>query len=730
VSGAILSRVTKTVHNNFGSPNIVTNQYIDFMGNTVRTGRMLGGTELVDTYTYDYVGNMLTERTARTASLGGIHTNRYEYDHAGRVTRAFNARNEFTTNSFDLLGNLERTTDYRGNQKSFGYDALGRLTSENMLVQTNGNVHKRYFYDPVGNVVSERISNNPLATGHPLTWSRVDYGYNNRGRLAHVTQYDGSLIDNVTRYQYDAVGNMLVMRTGASNTWSSDGKMTSYSYDRFGNVLTVTDPIGLVESYSYTALGRPVSKTDRNGHVTSYTFDALGRLLQSSVATPSGTNTLSYQYALTGALRSESNGIFNAQYSYDSLGRLTQIDETGGVVKQYGYDNGDNRNTLNITVGGINRLSQSFVYDNLNRLDIVYGPSGWAQYGYDANGNRETLTYSNGNSVVYTYNFANWVTSVTNKQGQSVISQYTYQYYADGNQRTKSDHTGRVTTYVFDGAGRLKSESEIFGFSATYQYDRNSNRTHLAVTGTENYTVAYGYDGNNRLTTETKTSTAGAETTRYQYDRNGNQLSKMRETVGAATGSETLTPTLGIAQNEINRYNGLNQLVSTTTGTDTVTYSYNPSGLRATKRLNNGAVTNFILDGGNVVLEMANGATTGRYTRGINLIASEIGGTTSWYMHNAHGDVVQLTNAGGAVTKNYSYDAFGVERNQDPNDPNPWRYCGEYWDRETGTYYLRHRYYSPRTGRFTQEDPIRAGLNWYTYVDNNRVPIKALEACW
>lgn len=33
--------------------------------------------------------------------------------------------------------------------------------------------------------------------------------------------------------------------------------------------------------------------------------------------------------------------------------------------------------------------------------------------------------------------------------------------------------------------------------------------------------------------------------------------------------------------------------------------------------------------------------------------------------------------------------------------------------------YLRARYYNPRTGRFTQEDPTGAGLNWYTYCANN-----------
>jgi len=54
-------------------------------------------------------------------------------------------------------------------------------------------------------------------------------------------------------------------------------------------------------------------------------------------------------------------------------------------------------------------------------------------------------------------------------------------------------------------------------------------------------------------------------------------------------------------------------------------------------------------------------------------------------------------------------------------DTNPWRYCGEYYDTETNTIYLRARYYDPVTGRFSSEDPIRDGLNWYTYCIGNPV---------
>ena len=59
--------------------------------------------------------------------------------------------------------------------------------------------------------------------------------------------------------------------------------------------------------------------------------------------------------------------------------------------------------------------------------------------------------------------------------------------------------------------------------------------------------------------------------------------------------------------------------------------------------------------------------------------------------------------------------------NIDTADTNPFRYCAEYFDVETGQIYLRNRYYQPVTGRFTQLDPIRDGLNWYAYCYNNPI---------
>ena len=62
---------------------------------------------------------------------------------------------------------------------------------------------------------------------------------------------------------------------------------------------------------------------------------------------------------------------------------------------------------------------------------------------------------------------------------------------------------------------------------------------------------------------------------------------------------------------------------------------------------------------------------------------------------------------------------------------NAFRYCGEYYDKETGTIYLRARYYNPSNGRFTQRDSFAGkqgdplSLNLYTYCHNN--PIRYID---
>ncbi|MBQ7875832.1 MAG: RHS repeat-associated core domain-containing protein, partial [Clostridia bacterium] len=71
---------------------------------------------------------------------------------------------------------------------------------------------------------------------------------------------------------------------------------------------------------------------------------------------------------------------------------------------------------------------------------------------------------------------------------------------------------------------------------------------------------------------------------------------------------------------------------------------------------------------------------------------------------------------------NYYYSPFGeLWQGERESDTNPFRYAGEYLDKETGNIYLRARYYDPSIGRFISVDPIKDGTNWYVYCSNNPI---------
>ena len=73
-----------------------------------------------------------------------------------------------------------------------------------------------------------------------------------------------------------------------------------------------------------------------------------------------------------------------------------------------------------------------------------------------------------------------------------------------------------------------------------------------------------------------------------------------------------------------------------------------------------------IWDGTNTVFDRRDDGGGTKCLRGAGLIArqEEAGGEYEYCLRNAHGDVVQMADAGGEVTKAYEYDAFEVEIDQ------------------------------------------------------------------
>ena len=164
-------------------------------------------------------------------------------------------------------------------------------------------------------------------------------------------------------------------------------------------------------------------------------------------------------------------------------------------------------------------------------------------------------------------------------------------------------------------------------------------------------------------------------------------------------------------------YNKINNLMSSTVDGVTTTYAYNGDRLRESKTTN-GVTTRHIYDGTDVVADVT-GDTTTNFVRGIGLIYSEdmTTGDKRKYALNAHGDVAKRINADGTAEK-FNYRAYGIGI---VGTPDPFGYCGEYTDTETGLIYLRNRYYDPELGRFINVDPVFSGANWYAYCEGNPV---------
>jgi len=103
-------------------------------------------------------------------------------------------------------------------------------------------------------------------------------------------------------------------------------------------------------------------------------------------------------------------------------------------------------------------------------------------------------------------------------------------------------------------------------------------------------------------------------------------------------------------------------------------YAYRPDGLRHQKT-SEGVTTLHLWDGQDIVAEYTeNGSRKARYMRGVGLLSQRVDEGEFFYLHNAHGDVVQRTDFSGGIAKTYDYDAFGVEQGIDQTDPNPFRY--------------------------------------------------------
>lgn len=642
------------------------------------------------------------------------------------------------TSAYYANGQLAEVTDALKNTTTYEYNYLNKLT-KTVAPFDDRNSEIVNEYDKNGNLVKtiQKLDNNKKS----VTVNK----YNAMGLLEKVVLSDGTANGekNITKYFYNNAGIQTKMYTGMSSENDDTYLTTEYEYDSFMRLIRTTDSTGYNSgTITYDLNGNILTSTDANGNITTNTYDALNRVLTSNSVDPDDSSknvSKSYQYDEMGrTVRTIVNDQYTT-YLYDDLGRVYQ-EEGYNSFKGYRYA-GISQYPIYECSGIFNKIiyyEKNYEYDDEMRVSSVQeSKNDIVSYTYDANGNKKSETLGNGVVSTYTYNKANRITKLENKLGNSTISSYEYSYYLDGSDACKVRNENGIietTEYEYDSLKRLVEESVTIGNNTdtySYEYDDYGNRSKMTADGSENYVTEYVYnDAQGNYTTllqkEIKTvqgensalnNNSNVKQTVYTYDANGNQITK--------TTSE---------KTETNTYDALNQLVGFTDGTATASYTYGVSGLRDSKTVN--GVTTHLWSGSQIVADYIGAYTATIYIRGTSLASAFDWDETSksdyrFYTQNAHGDIVNITDADGEVIKSYTYDAFGVERNISDSDTNVFRYCGEYFDAETGTIYLRARYYNPTTGRFISRDSFAGrksdplSLNLYTYCRNN--PIRYVD---
>ena len=716
---------------------IVSKTYADLSGNVVKETRGQGAEEAETTYTYDYLGNRLTVLKPNAQAAGKAYTFRYTIAYAAYQKDLYttDVYNKQGYDWYDGAGRPKESCNRNGHYSVFGYDDRNRLISQyttcfgDMDIGYEMSAHLM-TYDAADNLIQEQQQNNIY--GGDTSYRTLQYTADSRGRRTEVRgNYSGKAC-----YTYDGAGNITCVQNGVGG---SDGAASYYyQYDPRGQVIELKDPLNQTETCTYDNNGNLVAKHCRKpGHAETCTYDGLNRLLSrhGELENTSTEEIIDEQteaaiyYAGSKLLSSMQNAQQSKSFTYNSRALpLTVTEVTGGVttVKAYTYDLEDHVTSLQITRGGSCILHLSYTYDLLGRLlsvtDTLHHALELARYEYDGEGNVTKKT-QNDNALVTTYSYNGLerpVLVVHKNAGGSTLSQYSYDYYADGNVRTATRSGDQGILYTYDGKGRLVSEAVTDGSgSKRYIYDCRDN---LEEKNTTDYRI-YCFNNRNGSLQEYDFINTGEDNLDhyefYDYDADGNPTRAWYYQYNKSKEEYDLHHTTTLTYDTLGHLTAIDTAYTQTGETSRTEYTYGADGLRLSKTVD-GVRTDYIWDGGKLVAEISGGQIQTHFY-GMGLIASRTNNTNDYYLIDGHGDVTQVISENGALVYTAYYDAFGNITSATGSYTPHFRYCGEYYDTETGWYYLRNRYYSPITGRFLTEDPARDGLNWYTYCGNNPV---------
>jgi len=286
----------------------------DTMGRVTQTVECLpdwcSGTVFRDVYrlyTYDLIGNLITDQYADKPTGGHYQNVNYAYNSAGQLTSVGGGQNNAAS---PFLYSVTTMQPFGPQLVSFG----------NGLTATSQ-------YDAVGRINGRWLCSGASGVNCPGGTDLFGFAKSQSG--SQVQSISDTVNDRYSDFQYDDLGRL----NGATTHSGYTGISLAATYDRYGNRWSQT--------VSNTGANMPpqtsFSFNTAKNQISGLGYDAAGNLINDTVAH-------TYQYDAENNLISIDNGS-TATYSYNEFNQR-QAASGGGVIERYGLDLAGRRSTV------------------------------------------------------------------------------------------------------------------------------------------------------------------------------------------------------------------------------------------------------------------------------------------------------------------------------------------------------------------------------------------------
>jgi uncharacterized repeat protein (TIGR01451 family) len=565
------------------------------------------------------------------------------------------APNASLTRVINKEGTVRSETRYQtfpssGFSTTFVYDLSLRQTSKAPPVG-NGNAFVTSYDNASGTSVT--VTRGPNSAG--LT-SIVTTNLDGFGRVSGTSNNVGIQ----TKATYDACGRTSYESYPQSGP-PDDLHGTNYVYDALDRLILKTNAFdGSDVTYTYSATnGINVDIQDENNHTTKHTRQAFGDPRESRLATLTDANNKAWQY------------------TYNALGRLTQLTDPETFVRKWAYN-----------------AKNQLVSETHLEMDPAPSPcSGGVSicYAYWPAGQLQTRTDAQFVTTTYGYDANDRLTQITRPTTPVNWSIYNTSLDYDASDNRTSLGNGYVSTsFGYDGANRLRTRTDTVGganYTTTYVPDNNDFLKEVDYPSTNK--AVYTPDAESRITKVTNGGTTTyADSIHYHPSGavkdflNGNGLTqqftlddryRLKDIYSGFTDPGTgqrhlvygydfvgnvasISDTRGAAYNRSFQYDAVDRLGPLVKGIwGSGTYGYSNVGNRTTSSVGTGGT--YTYQPSTNRLNTYPGSTPLGYDHNGNTTADGVGGTYAYTPDN----LVQTATVAGNVTT-YRYDGDNLRK--------------------------------------------------------------------